>query len=498
MPNVTDLARLDATAQAQLVRAGEVSPVELVDAAIARVEQVNPALNAVIHERFDRAHDEASRVPDGPFRGVPVLVKDFDGPLDGEPYHLGNRLLKAVGHTADHDSYLNAKLKAAGFVVIGKTNAPEFGLLPTTEPAAYGPTRNPWDVARSPGGSSGGSGAAVAAGMVPVAHAGDGGGSIRIPAAMCGLVGLKPTRGRVSLGPDDGEAWGGLVVRHVITRSVRDCAAVLDVLAGAMPGDPYAAAPPRRPFLEEVGAEVGPLRIGVRADTAPAGLSTVAPECARAAADIAAMLDEALGHEVEAAGPPALDELAALAAFTIIQATSAAHDVARLSALVGREVGPDDVETLTWALSERGRAIGSVEYVEALETIRAWSRRMARWWDVDGDGFDLLLTPTLAEPTPLLGDIDGDAPDPSHAEARMLPFGVFTAPFNLTGQPAISIPAHLVDGLPVGIQLVAAAGREDVLVRVAAQLEQIVPWADRTPPVFAATTTESDRSATDG
>jgi amidase len=483
---LTDLARLDATAQAELVRSGEASPLELVDAAIARIEQLNPAINAVIHQRFERAREEAPDAADGPFRGVPILVKDLDGPLAGEPYHLGNRLLKEIGSTPHHDSYLNAKLKAAGFVVVGKTNCPEFGLLPTTEPTAYGPTRNPWDTTRSAGGSSGGSGAAVASGMVPIAHGGDGGGSIRIPASMCGLFGLKPTRGRVSLGPDEGEAWGGLVVRHVITRSVRDSAAVLDVLAGAMPGDPYSAPPPSRPFLEEVGAEVGPLRIGVRATAAPGELAAVVPACTQAVNDLAAVLQRELGHEVELAWPDAFDDLAALAAFTTIQATTTAHDVDRLAARAGREIGPDDVETLTWALCERGRTISSAEYVDALEVARAWSRRMARWWDTDGDGFDLLLTPTLAEPPPLLGDIDGDAPDPSHTLARIVPFGVFTAPFNITGQPAISVPTPRATELPIGAQLVAATGREDTLLRVAAQVEQVRPWADSLPQTVTA------------
>ncbi len=475
---------LDATAQAELVRNGEVTPIELVEAAIARVEQVNPALNAIIHERFDRARDEAAHAPDGPFRGVPIVVKDYDGPLADEPYHLGNRLLKKIGYIADHDSYLNAKLKAAGFVIVGKTNAPEFGLLPTTEPTAYGPTRNPWDIERSAGGSSGGSGAAVASGMVPLAQGGDGGGSIRIPASMCGLFGLKPTRGRVSLGPDDGEVWGGLVVRHVITRTVRDSAAVLDVLSGAMPGDPYAAAPPARPFLEEVGAEVGPLRIGMRS-AAPVGLAEVASVCIDAVDDAANVLQRELGHEVEPAFPDAFDDLAALGAFTVIQATSVAHDVDRLAALTGREIGPGEVETLTWALCERGRTISAASYVEALETARAWSRRIARWWATDGGRFDLLLTPTMVEPPPLLGDIDSDAPDPSPALARMLPFGIFTAPFNITGQPAMSVPTWVEVNLPIGVQLVAAPGREDLLLRVAAQLEQVRPWATRTPGVFS-------------
>ncbi|HXY93748.1 MAG TPA: amidase, partial [Acidimicrobiia bacterium] len=439
---MTDLTQLDATAQAELVRTGQVAPVELVDAAIARVEQLNPSLNAVIHERFARAHDEAANPPDGPFRGVPILVKDHDGPMAGEPYHHGNRLLKAIGYRADHDSFLIGRLKAAGFVIVGKTNAPEFGLLPTTEPTAYGPTRNPWDPRRSAGGSSGGSGAAVASGMVPLAHGGDGGGSIRIPASMCGLFGLKPTRGRVSLGPAEAEAWSGLVARHVLTRSVRDSAAVLDLLAGPMPGDPYSAPPPPAPFRESLRGDGPRLRIGVRAAAAPGGLAPVAPACTAAALDTARVLGEVLGHTVfDTDGPPALEDLDALVAFTTIQSVAVAHDVLELARLAEREVEPDDVETLTWMLYERGRSVTAADYVEALEIAGAWARRVARWWDADGDAFDLLLTPTMAEPPPRLGEIASDVADPSPALARIIPFGVFTAPFNVTGQPAASVPS---------------------------------------------------------
>jgi amidase len=431
---VPDLATLDATAQAELVRTGDVTPVELVDAAIERIESANPSLNAVIHERFARAYDEAAHAPDGPFRGVPAVVKDLDGPLAGEPYHLGNRVLKEIGSTADHDSFLNAKLKAAGFVVVGKTNTPEVGLLPTTEPAAYGPTRNPWDAARSAGGSSGGSAAAVASGMVPVAHAGDGAGSIRIPASMCGLVGLKPTRGRVSLGPDEGESWSGLVVRHVLTRTVRDSAAVLDVLAGPMPGDPYSCPAPDHRFREDASAEPPRFRIGVLADRAPSGLAAVAPECTRAVELVAALL-ESLGHRVASSSPDALDDIIALVAFTTIQETAVAHDIAALARTVGRDISADDVEPLTWSLGERGRAIAASDFVAALEATREWSRRLATWWSAAGGDFDLLLTPTLAEPPPLLGDIDSLAPDPTRALERIVPFGVFTAPFNSPASP---------------------------------------------------------------
>src|SRR5690242_18130103 len=284
---MSDLANLDATAQAELVRSGEAQPIELVDAAIARIEALNDDINAVIHPLFDRARAAAKNVPsDAPFRGVPIVVKDLDGMLAGAPYHGGNRLLKSLDYKPTVTSYLFAKLEAAGFVIVGKTNTPEFGLMTTTEPQAYGPTHNPWDTNRSPGGSSGGSAAAVASGMVPLAHAGDGGGSIRVPSSHCNLFGLKPARGRVSLGPDEAEGWAGLIMRHVLAHSVRDSAAALDVLQGYMTGDWYTAPPPARPYRDEVGANVGKLRVGVRT-RAPLDIAVVDPECAAAVANAA-------------------------------------------------------------------------------------------------------------------------------------------------------------------------------------------------------------------
>lgn len=480
-----DLALLDATAQAALVRDGAATPRELVDAALARIDAVNPQLNAVIHRRDARARADADAgPPDGPFRGVPIVVKDLDGSLAGEPLHLGNRMLRDLGHVADHDSYLFARLRAAGCVIVGKSNTPELGLLPTTESHAYGAARNPWDVTRSPGGSSGGSAAAVAAGMVPVAHAGDGGGSIRIPASACGLFGLKPTRGRVSLGPDDGEAWAGLVARHVVTRSVRDSAAVLDVLAGAVPGDPYAAAPPSRPFVDELSAAPGALRVGVLSATAPAGLVPVDPACTAAADDAAALL-ASLGHSVEPASPAPLDDIALLVHFTTVLAASTAYDLRKLATIAGRDLTADDVEPVTWAQAELGRAVTAEAYLDAVESLREWSRRMAAWWEpADGRrGFDLLLTPTMARPPAPLGEIRGD--DADGAIFAATPYAAFTVPFNVTGQPAMSVPLHWSDGLPIGVQLVAATGREDVLLRVAAQLETARPWTDQRPPVHA-------------
>jgi amidase len=478
-----DLAVLDATAQAALVRDGVATPRELVDAALERIDAVDGVLHAVIHRRDERARAEADAgPPEGPFRGVPILVKDLDGSLAGEPLHLGNRLLRDLGHVADHDSYLFARLRAAGCVIVGKTNTPELGLLPTAESLAHGPSHNPWDLERSTGGSSGGSGAAVASGMVPTAHAGDGGGSIRIPASACGLFGLKPSRGRVSLGPDDGEAWAGLVARHMLTRSVRDSAALLDVIAGAVPGDPYAAAPPSRPFAEEVGADPGPLRIGVLSAATPGGLAEVDPACTTAADDAAELL-ASLGHTVEPGYPEPLDDLALLVHFTTVLAASTAFDLRKLAVIAGRELTAADVEPLTWAQAELGRAVTADVYLEAVESLRAWSRRVARWWADDGDRFDLLLTPTMARPPAPLGEIRGD--DAEGALIAATPYAAFTVPFNVTGQPAMSVPLHWHDGLPIGVQVVAATGREDVLFRVAAQLETARPWIERRPPVHA-------------
>jgi amidase len=484
-----DLGALDATAQAELVRHGDATPLELVDAAVNRIEKVNPELNAVIHPLFEKARAAAAGdLPDGPFRGVPIVVKDLDGTSAGDPMHLGNKLLKEIGYVADHDSYLAARLRRAGFVVMGKTNAPEFGLMPTTEPEAYGPTRNPWNTAHNTGGSSGGTASAVASGMVPLGHGGDGGGSIRIPSSACGLFGLKPTRGRVSLGPDEGEAWAGLVQRHALTRSVRDSAAVLDAIAGPMPGDPYFAPPPPRPFLDEVGAGPGKLRIGLRT-TAPAATAETDVECVAAAEDAARLL-ESLGHTVEPASPAALDETELLAHFLTVLTSHTVRDVRQVETMAGREITEDDVEPLTWIYYEQGLQVTAVSYLEAVHAAQAWSRRIATWW-VDtaqgGDGFDLLLTPTMAEPPAEIGDVVGTKDDPWHGMARATPFAAYTAPFNVTGQPAMSMPLYwqASSNLPIGVQLVAEYGREDVLLRVAAQLEAARPWADRTPPVHA-------------
>ena len=483
------LAQLDALAQAALVRAGEATPLELVDAAIARIETLNPRLNAVITPLFEKARDQATspQLPDGPFKGVPFLLKDFGCHSAGDPYHQGSRFLKDLGWTAKEDTYMAAKLRAAGFIFLGKTNTPEFATMPTTEPEAYGPSRNPWNTEHSTGGSSGGAGAAVASGMVPAAHANDGGGSTRVPASECGLVGLKSTRSRVSLGPEYGEVWQGLVNEHVVTRSVRDTAAILDAIAGPMPGDPYFATPPTRPFLEEVGTAPGVLRIGVLADF-PGQATPLHPDCV-AAVHATAQLLSALGHTVEESSPSALnDEQERRRQVWAILTSAIASHIDTLGKQTGKAVTQDDVEIHTWAMVEIGRARTATRYIEALEWLQADTRRLARWWQPeDGTaGFDILVTPTIAEPPPRLGEFVSTPENPLGGARRSATLMPFTVPFNVTGQPAISLPLHWNSaGLPIGVQLVAAYGREDVLFRIAAQLEQAKPWAEQWPAVRA-------------
>ncbi len=469
-----DLARLDATAQAALVATGAASPSELVDAAIERVERVNAALNAVIHARFDRARDEAAGVlPAGPFRGVPFLVKDAVCHTAGDPFHCGTRFLARLGWTESDDTWLAARFRAAGFVFVGKTNTPELATSVTTEPVVYGPTHNPWALDRSPGGSSGGAAAAVAAGIVPVAHGNDMGGSIRFPASMCGVVGLKPTRARTTLGPDFGEYWGPLTHEHVLTRSVRDTAAVLDAVAGPAPGDPYSAPRPARPFTDEVGASPGRLRVGLRTRTRAGARSH--PACEQAVADTGALLEE-LGHSVETVDIPALDQPVD-DAFGTVMTVAIARELDRWQSRTGVAITTDDIEPGNLMLAAVGAKVGAPDYVSAIERMHAWSRGVARWWEEH----DVLVTPTSPELPVRLGELAPSNPDPG-VMTRMGTLTTFMIPFDVTGQPAISLPLHWHDGLPVGVQLVAAYGREDVLLRVASQLEQALPWADRRPP----------------
>lgn len=469
-----ELGALDATAQADLVRRAEVSPVEMVQAAVERAQQRNPSVNAIIHERFERALAEAATVEPAaaPFAGVPIVVKDYGCAIAGEPHGRGTALLRDAGYRADHDDAITRRLRGAGFVIIGRTNTPELATTITTEPAAFGPSRNPWSLAHSTGGSSGGSAAAVAAGVVSLGHGGDGGGSIRIPASECGLVGLKPSRGRISNAPDAGEGWAGWSVEGVLTRSVRDTAAALDALTGYEPGDPSTAPPWPRPLRDEAGADPGRLRVGVLDHPVGPG-SEGHPECAAAARAAAALLSD-LGHDVVEAWPAALEDPEFNRRYVTVVAAHVAVEVRQLAELVGRALEPGDLEPDNERLAEIGRTITAEAYLDALAGQQLWSRRVLGWWhgQDDGQGFDLLLTPTLAEPPPLLGHLSG--PESGGRLRRLLQY---TSQFNVTGQPAISLPLHITgDGLPIGVQLVAAAHREDVLVRVAAQLEQARPW----------------------
>jgi amidase len=477
-----DYEWMDATAQAELVRSGDVTPTELLEAALARIEERNPALNAVIHDLSDKARAAAAdpALPDGPFRGVPFLLKDAVAHSAGDPYHCGMQVLKDEGWVEPEDTWLVERFRAAGFVICGKTNLPELASTVTTEPRAYGATRNPWDLSRSPGGSSGGAGAAVASGMVAVAHGNDMGGSIRFPSSMCGLVGLKPSRARSTLGPDFGEYWAMTTHEHVLTRSVRDTAGVLDAIAGPGVGDPYTAPPPARPFAAEVGADPGRLRIGFRTD-GTGGAGPTHPECVAAVAATAAAL-EGLGHHVTPEPMPALDDPRFGEAIGAMFGVFIAGDLDRWSERLGRPVTPADVEPWNGMLAETGASISAVAYARGIEKLQAYCRGMAAWW---ADGNDILITPMLTEPPFELGWLAPEV-DPFDAFGRLSRVTSFSMPFNATGQPAISLPLHWSDdGLPIGVQLVAAYGREDLLLRVASQLETACPWADRHPPAAA-------------
>lgn len=462
---------LDATAQAELVRDGYLAASELVEAAVRRAEALNPALNAVIHPAYDEAVATAA-APDaqgGPFEGVPFLTKDLIARETGRPFHEGLRFLKELGYTSEYDQEYVRRVGACGMISIGRTNTSEIGMRPACEPLAYGPTHNPWRRDHSPGGSSGGSAAAVAAGIVPLAHANDVGGSIRVPAAMCGLVGLKPSRGRSCLGPDFADAMLGLAEELVVSRSVRDTAAALDLLSGPGTGEWSACWPAARSYRDLVGRAPGRLRIGVVTATSVPG--TDVPIDAGVAAvvrDTATLLGE-LGHEVTEAFPAALDEERWSFLGPHFFAGTAWVVDRHWPRKLGTPIPDDTLEPVTLALAELGRALGAAELLEARELAQSWTRRLLAWWQVEGH--DLLVLPTVA------------SPPPAHGETDDLAVIAATSPFNGSGQPAVSLPLGEHQGMPVGVQLVADHGREDVLVKIAAQLERARPWAERRPPV---------------
>jgi amidase len=469
----TSLEALDATAQAELVRRGDASPRELVEAAIDSIEARDGVLNAVCTPLFEGARRAAAAPLDGPFAGVPILLKDLDAPIAGLPTAMGNRALRDRGHAPAVTTPLGRALLGSGAIVVGRSSTPEFGLQATTQPVAFGPTRNPWEPSRSVGGSSGGSAAAVAGGLVPVAMGGDGGGSIRLPAGWCGVVGLKPSRGRIlrSAGED---ARG---VRFVITRSVRDAAGFLDVLAGSVPGSLFALGPATSAGFA-ASARREPPRLRVARLTGARGVD---PACAAAVEEAARRL-AGLGHEVHDVELPALvapwpDALMQRCVTAMVRLS-----LAWLAQELGRPVREDDVEPLTWALDLlEPRPLAYEDVAEMEAWMLDWAVRLAGEWTAAGD---VVLTPTAPMPPPRLEEMEPDAADAwGTGVARLFDVARFTLPFNCSGQPAISLPVHWTgDGLPVGVQLAAPLGREDLLLQVAAQLEATVGWGVRRPP----------------
>ena len=477
MSSLADDTRwLDATAQAELVASGKVTPLEMVNAAIERVERYDGALNALTYRWFDAARQLASssELPEGPFRGVPYLLKDLYAAEAGKPLSNGSKAYKAADYVSTEDTTLVARYKASGLISIGRSNSPEFGSVPVTEPEAWGPTRNPWDLTRTSGGSSGGSAAAVATGIVPIAHASDGGGSIRIPASCCGLVGLKVSQGRISMGPLRDES--NLGVEHCVSRSVRDSARLLDATHGPGIGDVIIAPTPRRPFVEEVGADPGRLRIGLL-DFNPRG-GEVHADFIDGVHKTAKLL-ESLGHHVEPGFPEILSDNEIGRAFSMLWSTNMGTAIRRFNEALGREMTTDDIEAMNWAQAQFAIGVNAVDYSLAQASSVKFRRAIQSWWS---QGWDLLLTPTLSAPPLLIGSLPNN---PEHPMTPLMTGGAwvsFTSQFNISGQPAISLPLHrTAEGLPIGMQLVAAYGREDVLIRVASQLEQAAPWSHLTP-----------------
>jgi amidase len=500
MSGFSDYDKYDGLGLAELVRKKEVKPSELVEEAISRIESLNPQLNAVIYKMYELARKAADGdLPDGPFKGVPFLMKDILMAYAGVPLTNGSRFFKDF--VPDHDSELVKRFKAAGIIVLGKTNLPEFGLVPITEPELFGPTNNPWDLSRTPGGSSGGSAAAVAARIAPLAHASDGGGSIRIPASCCGVFGLKPTRGRNPIGPDFGEAWRGLHCDHVLTRSVRDSAAMLDATAGPDVGALYYATPPTRTFLSEVGTDPKKLRIAFTSE--PFLGAIVDKDCVKGL-EATAKLCQDLGHEVVEAAPQ-IDGKAFARAFLMMVCVETRATIEEAEVRLNRKASFRDFEPSTWALGLLGRQCRAPEFSKSLNLVQLTVRQIGEFFE----RYNVLLTPTLARPPVVTGALQ-----PKRRQAvvmkllgrlnagglistlsgidvlaqRAFGFTPYTPLFNVTGQPAVSVPLYWNDeGLPIGMQFVGRYGDEATLFRLASQLEKARPWCERIPPICAKT-----------
>ena len=497
MATFPEFHKFDGLGLAELVRTRQVAPADLVEEAIRRIEAHNPKINAVVYKLYDQARMTAKGdLPDGPFRGVPFLLKDMHATVKGVPTSSGTRMLKDVPQP--HDSEIVRRYRAAGVIILGKTNVPEFSLMPYTEPEAFGPTHNPWDLSRTPGGSSGGSAAAVAARLVPLSGGADGGGSIRIPASCCGVFGLKPTRGRTPTGPDIGDIWRGFAQEHVLTRSVRDSAAMLDAIAGSDVGAPYWAPPQQRPYLQEVTTEPGRLRIAFTSQ--PFLGHKVHPDCQKGLQATVHSLEQ-LGHELVEAAPQIDREAFAIAFLTMIAAETR-NEMDWAASLAGRQASFADFETGTSALALIGQATSAGDYAKALNYLMTAARGVGRFFE----DYDVLLTPTLAQPPVPTGSLQ-----PSGAERFMIgligrlnaawvlnalgiikplagktfDFMPYTPLFNATGQPAMSVPLYWNEaGLPIGMHFVGRFGDEATLFRLAGQLERAQPWFDRAPAGF--------------
>jgi len=491
MKSSEELSSMDAIAQADLVRRKEIQSIELVEAAIERIENLNPKLNAVIHEMYDQAREEArswdSKVDSGKlentiFCGVPFLLKDLIAEYKGAPFNEGSNAVK--GYISKVDSEIVNRHKKGGLIILGKTNACEFGLLPFTEPVLFGATLNPWNSALTTGGSSGGSAAAVAAGIVPMAHGNDGGGSIRIPASCCGLFGLKPSRGRNPLGPLFGDIAGGIVYEHAVTRTVRDSAALLDVTSGPDIGDPYFSPLKERPYLKEIDLDAGKLKIGFLTSV-PEGWhdeTKLHPDCESAVRD-AAVLCESLGHRVEELDPKRFSDTNIAFVFGRVFNAFTAHVFAYWERELGKEITQDQVEPLTWMSYQSGSKLTSGKYLQSVEDMHRFARKISHWYHEGG--YDVLLTPTMRIPPIAIGSYKPTPEDPMRWIGPTNSFVVFTRVQNMTGQPAMSVPLFWnQDNVPIGVQFAGRFGEEGTLFRLAAQLEKARPWADRRPPIY--------------
>jgi len=498
MSGFSDYDKYDGLGLAELVLKKEVKPIELVEEAISRIEKLNPQVNAVIYKMYEQACQAAvGDLPDGHFRGVPFLLKDLAASYGGVPLTSGCRFFKDL--VPDHDSELVKRFKAAGVVILGKTNLPEFGLAFVTEPELFGPANNPWDLTRTTGGSSGGSAAAVAARMVPLAHGSDGGGSIRVPASCCGVFGLKPTRGRNPAGPDFGDLWRGFACEHVVTRSVRDSAAMLDATAGADTGAPYWAVPPERPFLSEVGLNPGKLRIAFTAE--PFFGSRVDEDCIKGL-EATVKICQDLGYEVTEAVLPIDGKALARAFLTVICCETRAF-IEEGEALLHRKATYKDFEPSTWVSGLLGKKLYAPDFSKSINLIQRASRQIGEFFE----RFDVLLTPVLAS-APLVtgasqikgfrlmamkflgrlnaGGVISKISGIGALAGEAFEFAAYTPLFNATGQPAMSVPLYWSDkGLPIGMQFVGRYGDEATLFRLAGQLEKARPWFDRFPPICA-------------